>query len=149
MPTDFDDDATWGRQDSDPLAPPEAASPIDADEAAVLVELDRLQNQRANLASTLLVLAVSILLFMGAWRIGQGQELLWTIIPILLFHELGHYVAMRWFGYRNLRMFFIPFFGAAVSGQNYNVPGWKKAVVALAGPVPGIVVGAVLGAVGI
>src|SRR5262249_30068160 len=55
--------------------------------------------------------------------------------------ECGHYVAMRAFGYRNLRMFFIPFFGAGVLGQHYNVAGWKKAVVALAGPVPGIFIG--------
>jgi hypothetical protein len=38
-------------------------------------------------------------------------------------------------------MFFIPFFGAAVTGQNWNVPGWKKGLVALAGPVPGIILG--------
>src|SRR5439155_4332897 len=66
----------------------------------------------------------------------------------LVFHELGHYVAMRVFGYRNLRMFFIPFFGAAVSGQHYNIAGWKKAVVALAGPLPGIVLGVPLGVIG-
>ena len=48
---------------------------------------------------------------------------------------------MRIFGYRNLRMFFIPLFGAAVSGQNFNVAGWKKALVSLAGPVPGILIG--------
>jgi membrane-associated protease RseP (regulator of RpoE activity) len=45
-------------------------------------------------------------------------------------------------------MFFIPFLGAAVSGQNYNVPGWKKALVSLAGPVPGIVLALVLALVG-
>src|SRR5262249_33120841 len=48
-----------------------------------------------------------------------------------------------------LKMFFIPFFGAAVSGRHYNVAGWKKAVVALMGPVPGIVVGAGLGIAGL
>ena len=45
-------------------------------------------------------------------------------------------------------MFFIPFFGAAVSGQHYNVPGWKKVVVSLMGPVPGILLGAALGIIG-
>ena len=70
-----------------------------------------------------------------------------ALIPILLFHEFGHYVAMRVFGYQDLRMFFIPLFGAAVSGRHYNVPGWKKAIVSLAGPVPGIGLGVALGAV--
>ena len=32
----------------------------------------------------------------------------------LLFHEAGHWVTMRIFKYRNLQMFFIPMFGAAV-----------------------------------
>ena len=43
-------------------------------------------------------------------------------------------------------MFFIPLFGAAVSGSHYNVAGWKKALVSLAGPVPGILLGIALGA---
>jgi Zn-dependent protease len=68
---------------------------------------------------------------------------------VLALHESGHYVAMRYFGYRNLRMFFIPFFGAAVSGRHYNVAGWKKALVALAGPVPGILIGVPLGLLGV
>src|SRR5262245_43120083 len=51
---------------------------------------------------------------------------------------------MRVFGYRNLRMFFIPLFGAAVSGQNFNVAGWKKALVSLEGPAPGLVMGLAL-----
>ena len=51
------------------------------------------------------------------------------------------------FGYRDLRMFFIPLFGAAVTGRNYNVPGWKKAIVSLAGPLPGILLGVALGGV--
>jgi hypothetical protein len=42
-------------------------------------------------------------------------------------------------------MFFIPFLGAAVSGQNRTIPGWKKAIVSLAGPLPGILLGAALG----
>jgi hypothetical protein len=46
-------------------------------------------------------------------------------------------------------MFFIPFFGAAVTGKHYNVAGWKKAVVSLAGPVPGIMLGVLLGAWGL
>jgi len=59
-------------------------------------------------------------------------------VPILLFHELGHYVAMRYFNYRNVKMFFLPLLGAAVSGQHFNIPGWKKVLVSLAGPIPGI-----------
>ena len=42
-----------------------------------------------------------------------------------------------------------PLFGAAVSGKHYNVQGWKKTLVALMGPLPGIVLGAGLGIAGL
>lgn len=123
----------------------------------VLTEMERLQSKKTSWVSGLVILGVSLLLFIAAGtRSGAGddnqrfsRELLLLLIPILLFHELGHYLAMRIFRYRNVRMFFIPFFGAAVSGTNYNAPGWKKAIVALMGPVPGIVLGAGLGIAGI
>lgn len=127
----------------------EAISPQDAE---VLTELGRLQNQRPPWWRAIAILAISLVLFVGATQTestGRGWQSLVILMAVLAFHELGHYIAMRWFGYRNLRMFFIPFFGAAVSGRNYNVAGWKKAVVALAGPVPGILIGAPLGIVGV
>ncbi len=95
------------------------------------------------------LLAVSLFLYMGVSRTDQAWDGILLLVAALAFHEMGHYVAMRFFGYRNLRMFFIPFFGAAVSGRHYNVEGWKKAVVALMGPVPGIVLAAPLGIAGL
>ena len=117
--------------------------------ADVLVELDKLQNKKTNWLSAVVVLAVSVLLFAAAGAAWRSWELVGLLVPILMFHELGHFVAMRVFKYRNTRMFFIPFFGAAVTGQHYNVPGWKKAIVSLMGPVPGIALGIVLGGVGL
>src|SRR5215475_12594763 len=88
--------------------------------------------------------AISLALFV--WLSGALVErgLLPILIGVLLFHELGHFAAMKAFGYTDLKIFFIPFFGAAVSGHASGIAPWKRAVVALAGPVPGIVV-AVLG----
>ncbi len=116
---------------------------------AVLDELERLDTQKAGWGASIAWLVVSLLLYMAAARIQDIWDQLLIIIPVLAFHEAGHYLAMRCFGYRNLRIFFIPFFGAAVSGKHYNVAGWKKAVVALAGPIPGIVAGSILGVVGL
>ncbi len=36
-----------------------------------------------------------------------------------------------------------------MSGQNYNVPGWKKVIVSLMGPLPGVALGIVVGLVAI
>lgn len=122
-----------------------AISPLDAE---VLAELDRLQNRRPGWGGAIIVLVVSLMLYLGAAKAERAWDGIFILVLVLAFHELGHYVAMRVFGYRNLRMFFIPFFGAAVSGRHYNVAGWKKAVVALAGPLPGIFIGAPLGVLG-
>lgn len=117
----------------------------------VMAQIERLEKKQTNWGSALLVLAVSIGLFIGA---GAGAwewswEMLLMIVGILLVHEAGHFLAMRIFDYRNVRMFFIPFFGAAVSGHHYNAPGWKKVIVSLMGPLPGILLGGVLGIAGI
>lgn len=116
----------------------------------VMAELEKLERRTTSWRAAIVILVFSLLIFMGIGFPGQVSFLrLLALVPILLFHEAGHYLAMRWFGYRNLKMFFIPGFGAAVSGRHYNVAGWKKVVVSLMGPVPGIVLGIAIGACGI
>ncbi|MDB6058393.1 MAG: hypothetical protein JWO95_2237 [Verrucomicrobiales bacterium] len=113
----------------------------------VMVELGKLQDAKASWASVLWLLAISMAVFIGAGGKQWSWKVTFAVVPILLFHEAGHWLAMRLFGYRNLRMFFIPMFGAAVTGRHWNVAGWKKALVSLAGPLPGIMVGVGLTAV--
>ncbi len=117
----------------------------------IMAQLERLQNKRTNWASAIIVLIVSIALFVGvaagAWK--WSWEILVVIVGVLLVHEAGHYLAMKMFNYANVRMFFIPFFGAAVSGQNYTAPGWKRVITALMGPLPGIFLAGVVGITGL
>lgn len=117
--------------------------------ADVLVQLSALQTQKPGWASTVWILILSLLGFVVAGSRQWSWSYVLILVPVLFIHELGHFLAMRAFNYRNLRMFFIPFFGAAVVGRHYNVPGWKKVVVSLMGPVPGILLGAVIGGVGV
>jgi len=115
----------------------------------IIAEMNRLQHKQTGWKGALAILIVSMFLFMGMGVPDQPHS--WRmllLIPVLLFHECGHFLAMKASGYRNLRMFFIPGFGAAVSGQHFNVPGWKKAVVSLMGPLPGILAGIPLGLYG-
>ncbi len=115
----------------------------------MLAEIDRIQNRKPTWTRALTYLVVSLFLFVGAGVAEWDWRFVLMLIPILLLHELGHLVAMLTFGYRNVKMFFIPFFGAAVSGQNHSAAGWKKAIVSLAGPLPGIGCAIVLGFVAI
>jgi Zn-dependent protease len=91
-----------------------------------------------------ILLAVTLGLFVLSFLRSASLQSLGIIILVLLFHESGHFLGMRLFGYRNVRMFFIPFFGAAVSGRKHAAPVWQQAVVLLLGPLPGILVGLVL-----
>ena len=132
----------------------QSASRVGSRYPDILAEIVTLQNRKASRSSGLLLLAASIVLFFGAGLTKMGSmhfsaDFLVILMGVLLFHESGHWLAMRVFGYRNLKMFFIPFFGAAVTGRHYNVAGWKKVVVSLMGPVPGIVVGSAIGAVAV
>lgn len=119
------------------------------EDAGVLVELDRLQNQKSSSTGMIILFVVSLVLFIGARSGRWSISYLIILLGVLFVHELGHYLAMRVFHYKNVKMFFIPFFGAAVSGRHYNVPGWKKVVVSLMGPVPGIMLGVIIGGVGL
>ena len=114
----------------------------------IIAELTRLQDEKPRWSSGLWILVFSVIGFIAAGALQWDWKFTLWLIPILFLHELGHWIAMRIFKYRNLRMFFIPFFGAAVTGQNWNVPGWKKALVSLAGPLPGIALGVIIGCVG-
>ncbi len=75
-------------------------------------------------------------LFFGIWL---GWALVPVLIGVLLFHEMGHYLAMRMVGYDGLNVFFIPGLGAAVTGHSESASTWQRIFVYLAGPLPGIV----------
>ena len=122
----------------------ESAQADGYEHAAILAQVIELQEKKPKWASTLWMLVISGIVFVAAGAKAWDWKFTLWLIPVLLFHEAGHWVAMRVCKYRNLRMFFIPFFGAAVTGQNWNVPGWKKALVSLAGPMPGIFLGSAL-----
>lgn len=90
---------------------------------------------------SLITLALFALVLLGRFEVAGIVGL----IGVLFLHEFGHYAAMRCFGYTDLNIFFIPFFGAAAMGKKYAAPGWQQAIVILAGPLPGIALaGAIL-----
>ena len=106
--------------------------------------ISEITKQESNTKSgfkNLFILLISLFIFFRLGLLKNGPEDIIIIIFVLIVHEVGHLIGMRLFGYRNVHMFFIPFFGAAVSGESKNVPAYKKAVVSLLGPVPGIALG--------
>ena len=110
----------------------------------ILAEIDSQQIRKKRWAKNISVFLISLLIFFQLGLFSQGWESVLYLVLVLLIHEAGHLLGMRLFGYRNMQMLFIPFFGAAVSGESRNVPTYKKAVVSLLGPLPGIIIGCVL-----
>src|SRR5262245_12447829 len=118
--------------------------PLDPLTEATLHEIEHPQPDRSWVQSAVL-LGISLVAFAATGFFNHGPSELVLLIGVLLFHELGHYAGMRLFNYQDVRMFFIPLFGAAVAGRSRSVEGYKEAIVLLLGPLPGLVMGGLLG----
>jgi membrane-associated protease RseP (regulator of RpoE activity) len=70
--------------------------------------------------------------------------ILLIITGIIVIHELGHFLAMKFFNYKDLGIFFIPLLGAYASGSKQEVSQKQSAIILLAGPMPGIIAGTVI-----
>jgi Zn-dependent protease len=90
---------------------------------------------------------LSGLAFAGLGGLFWGWESAAALLAVVAFHELGHFLAMRRFGYRHVRMLLIPLLGGVATGVESDPSGTRRAVVSLAGPLPGIVLGWILLAV--
>lgn len=95
------------------------------------------------------LLLLSLAAFLALGFLWKSWTLSLMLVPVLFIHELGHFVAMKAFGYRDVKMFFLPGFGAAVAGRVDGIAAWKRVVVALAGPLPSIVIAIIMGLFGI
>jgi Zn-dependent protease len=87
------------------------------------------------------ILVASLVSFILLGLLVESAEVIAILVGVIFLHESGHYLGMRWFGYSNVTIFFIPLFGAAVTGKKKDVEPWQEAIVLLLGPVPGILLG--------
>ena len=89
-----------------------------------------------------IMLVVSMVLFVLAFRLSFSWQTVLILLGVLTFHEGGHLLGMRLFGYQNLQMLYLPFLGAvAIAGKRDYVAPWKELVVLFLGPLPGFVIG--------
>jgi Zn-dependent protease len=86
--------------------------------------------------------SLALYLILGYYIFPSYKTLL-LITVIVVLHELGHFAAMKRFRYKDLGIFFIPLLGAYVSGTKREVSQKQSAIILLAGPLPGIIIGAV------
>ncbi|TDR16864.1 site-2 protease family protein [Marinicella litoralis] len=100
------------------------------------VQNNQQSSQLGRWGKTLLFFG-SAMVFALLFGIAWSPFLVLILIPVLLFHELGHYWAMKLFGYRDLQILFLPI-GAMVSGNKQQPSPMQRTLVSLAGPVPGL-----------
>lgn len=95
-----------------------------------------------SLAMTIFSLVIFIWAFFTF--ISDDFRFIALIILVLVIHESGHFIAMKLFRYEQLKMIFLPLLGAYVHGKKNEYSQRQRAIVLLAGPIPGILIGTVL-----
>jgi Zn-dependent protease len=93
---------------------------------------------------SLTLFIVTLAMFFTGGIVHSDLNEILVLIAVLLFHELGHLAAMKLLGYRDVKMFFIPFLGAAVSGKARNSSAVRSCFVSIMGPLPGVAASLVL-----
>lgn len=116
----------------------------EAEETLYQQALYELRNPKPPQLTGLVFVVLFLVFLAGVFKDLKSPLGIAVLVVVIVFHEAGHALGMRLFGFRDVRMFFIPFFGAAVSGRPRGVAAWKEGLVSLLGPVPGIVAGLAL-----
>ena len=96
------------------------------------------EQSKTNINKSLLSLGLFILMF---YFLIDDLQVLFLVVLILFIHEMGHFIAMKVFGYNGVNMFFIPLIGAMVTGEKDRISQLQRAIIVLAGPVPGVLIG--------
>lgn len=121
--------------------------PLEA-EVSAYGHLSSVRERRgAQLAAKWLLFFITAGLFLGSFGLTLSFTSVLILLATILFHELGHVAAMWFFGFGNLQIIFLPFLGAVALGRQRNIPTYQRVLIALAGPLPGLVAGLVLLAV--
>ena len=130
-----------------PMAEPKSFQTLykNSEEKTILRGLDEKPkpSTKEGKMRTFFISGLTFVLFFGL--IGIPWSTLPLIVAVLLIHELGHFFAMKYFGYQDTSIFFIPLFGAAAKGEKEYVRSFEEYIVFLAGPVPGMVISVVIG----
>lgn len=98
--------------------------------------------QKTGLSVTIFSMVLFVLVFL--LFLGNEFKFVLYLLIVLVIHELGHFLTMKLFGYKNVRMLFVPLMGAFVQGSKTTYSQKESLIVTGAGPFPGIVIGSFL-----
>jgi Zn-dependent protease/cell wall assembly regulator SMI1 len=119
-----------------------APAPIPVLRLAMLARVVDMTRQREPTRRTQwLLFLISSVLFAILGAVFWDLRIAIVLLAVVAFHELGHFVAMRVFGYRQVHMLALPLIGGVTMGVDADPSATKRAWMSLMGPLPGIVVG--------
>lgn len=125
----------------DPVSPALDPAALDAQVRSYEVDLAEQRAQAWSRADKWRLFLVTGVAAAASFGMGMSWPGLAALMAVLLFHEMGHLLAMRQAGYQDLKVFFLPFVGAAASGRHERPTVVQELVVLFAGPVPGLLLG--------
>lgn len=67
-----------------------------------------------------------------------------VLAAVIFIHEIGHLLAMRFFKYNDLGIFFVPLIGAFATGRKDIISQKQNVIILLSGPLPGVIIGVIL-----
>ncbi len=101
---------------------------------------DLIEHQpKSSLSVTVFSLVIFVMTFLLFFE--DQLQFIFQLMIVLVVHELGHFLMMKKFKYKNVRMLFIPLMGAFVQGKKQNYSEKQNFWVLIAGPFPGIFIG--------
>ena len=85
--------------------------------------------------------SLALFIVIGYFFFQRNWNLVFILTAVVIIHELGHFLAMKFYKYQELGIFFIPLLGAYASGKKQDISQKQSAVILMAGPVPGVMIG--------
>lgn len=97
---------------------------------------------KGGLSMTIFSMVLFVLVF--SMLFDNQLDIILYLLIVLVIHELGHFLLMKRFNYKNVRMLFVPLMGAFVQGKKEEYSQKQSFLVTMAGPFPGIIFGSML-----
>ncbi len=129
---------------SSPSPPPDPRPVAPAGLALLASAVEQVRHRSPPRREQWALFAISVALFMLVGAILWDAIFALTLLVVVLIHELGHFLAMRAFGYRNTHILALPLVGGVAMGVDAHPHATRNAWMSLMGPLPGIVLGWVL-----
>ena len=89
---------------------------------------------------------ISLITFITLFNFVLKWDFIYILVltGVVLIHEIGHFLAMKFFKYNDLGIFFIPLIGAYATGKKDIISQKQNVIILFLGPLPGIIIGLIL-----